>query len=294
MIHLIVNPTAGRGRGERFLEAVLAEFRAAGVEAIVARSESAGEARRIAATVPPGGTLVVVGGDGSLHEVLPELLARRLTLGILPAGSGDDFAFALGIARHDPIAAARTVLAGATRLVDVGMVNGTPFLNAFGSGFDAQVAVEVLRAPALFRDKARYLYGIVRAMAAFRLQPLELELEDATGALHHHRGPSLLVSVQNGPRGGGSFLFAPGAQVDDGLFDVLVAGAFGRLGTLAILGKVMRGAHEGHPEIVRFAARRLRVRWPQPMPGHGEGELLEAAAEFEVSLLPQALSVLAP
>ena len=291
---MIVNQNAGGGRSARFLPDVLAAFRAAGYDPTVWQSSSPAAAQALAAQVPVGGTLVVVGGDGSLHSVLPQALEQRLRVGLIPAGSGDDVAYALGIPRHNPLKAVETILAGRHRAVDVGLVNGTPFINAFGSGFDAHVAWEVQRAPRLLRDRGRYLYGIARAMALFRLQPLELEFEGADGAIHEHRGPALLVSVQNGPRGGGSFLFAPGAQVDDGLLDVVVAGAFGRIGTLAILGQVMRGAHEGHPEVFRFGAKRLTVRWPQVMPAHAEGELLESAAQFEVLMLPAALQVLAP
>jgi diacylglycerol kinase (ATP) len=293
-IHLLVNPLAGRGRAIAQLRTVADGLRANGREVVELRTEYAGHARTLVEVVPAGGTVVALGGDGTVHELLPACLARDLQLGVVPAGSGDDFAFALGIGRTDPAAAVATVLAGRERRVDVGLVNGEPFVNAFGTGFDADVARRVLAAPRQFRGLGRYLYGILGAMRAFHLAEARLELDDGAGRRLAFAGRSLLVAVQNGPRGGGSFLFAPGAALDDGSFDVLVAGDFGRLGTLGILPRVMRGTHEGHPRVWRFAARALTLTWSRPMAAHAEGESLPAETRYEVSLRPRALRVLAP
>jgi len=294
VVHLVVNPTAGRGRGLPHVEAAAAALRAAGHEVAVHRSEAPGHAAALARSVPRGGTIVAVGGDGTVHELLPACLAGDLRLGVIPAGSGDDFAYALGLPRHDPPAAVAAIVAGRERRVDVGLVNGEPFVNAFGSGFDADVARRMAAAPGPVRGLGRYLYGVVSAMRDFRLSRVHIEVEEDAGPRVAFAGPALLVSVQNGPRTGGSFLFAPGARPDDGLLDVLVAGDFGRLGTFGILPKVMRGAHLGHPKVHRFPARALTLSWSTPMPAHAEGELLRPAERYEVRLRPGALRVLAP
>lgn len=294
MVHLIVNPSAGRGRGLAHLDAVVAALRADGRELIVLRSESAGHARTLVEAVPDGGTVVAMGGDGTVHELLPACLARDLRLGVVPCGSGDDFAFAVGIPRHDPLAAVATVLAGRERRVDVGLVDGHPYVNTFGSGFDADVARRVIAAPLYVRGLGRYLYGILSAMRDFSLAEVRVELEDASGRRIAFEGPALMVSVQNGPRAGGSFLLAPGAAPDDGDLDVIVAGAFGRLGTLGILPKLMRGAHLGDPKVHRFAARAVTLTWSRPMPVQMEGEIQPPRDRFEVALRPRALRLLAP
>ena len=293
-LHLLVNPAAGGGRGQRHVEAVVAGLRAGGRDVSVLHSAHAGHAPSLAQTVPRGGTLVAMGGDGTVHELLPACLARDLCLGVVPSGSGDDFAYALGLDRRDPAAAVVTVLAGHERRVDVGVVDGEPFVNAFGAGFDADVARRVLAAPARLRGLGRYLYGVAAALRDFRLAQVRIELDAGDGRRLAFDGRALLVAVHNGPRAGGSFLFAPGAAQDDGSLDVLVAGAFGRLGTLAVLPRVMRGTHLGHPRIHRFAARAVTLSWSVPMPAHAEGEPLAAATHFEVGLRPQALRVLGP
>jgi diacylglycerol kinase (ATP) len=292
--HLIVNPSAGRGRGLVHLDAVIEALTAGGRPLEVLRSETAGHARRLVDAVPDGGTVVAMGGDGTVHELLPACLARDLQLGVVPCGSGDDFAFALGIPRDDPRAAVATVLAGHERRVDVGLVDGHPFVNTFGSGFDADVARRVLAAPLYVRGLGRYLYGILTAMRDFSLATVRIEVEDADGRRTAFEGPALMVGVQNGPRAGGSFLLAPGASVEDGFLDVMVAGDFGRLGTLGILPKLMRGAHLGHPKVSRFGARAVTLTWSRPMPVQMEGEIQPPRARFEVALRPRVLRVLAP
>lgn len=294
MTHLIVNPSAGRGRGLVHLDAVIEALTADGRPLEVLRSETAGHARSLVDAVPAGGTVVAMGGDGTVHELLPACLARDLRLGVVPCGSGDDFAFALGIPRDDPFAAVATILAGHERRVDVGVVDGHPFVNTFGSGFDADVARRVLAAPHYLNGLGRYLYGIVTAMRDFSLATVRVEVEDADGRRTAFEGPALMVAVQNGPRAGGSFLLAPGASVEDGLLDIVVAGAFGRLGTLGILPKLMRGAHIGHPKVSRFPARAVTLTWSRPMPVQMEGEIQPPRARFEVELRPRALRVLAP
>jgi len=294
VVHLVVNPSAGRGRGLAHLDAVVAGLRADGRELTVLRSESAGHARTLVDGVPDGGTVVAMGGDGTVHELLPACLARDLRLGVVPCGSGDDFAFAVGIPRHDPLAAVATVLAGHERRIDVGLVDGHPYVNTFGSGFDADVARRVIAAPLYVRGLGRYLYGILSAMRDFSLAEVRVELEDGAGRRVVFEGPALMVSVQNGPRAGGSFLLAPGASPDDGDLDVIVAGAFGRLGTLGILPKLMRGAHLGSPKVHRFAARSLTLTWSRPMPVQMEGEIQPPRDRFEVALRPRALRLLAP
>jgi diacylglycerol kinase (ATP) len=291
MLHLVVNPVAGRGRVLPHLDGLVRSLEAAGLATTVHRTERPRHATQIVMALPPGAVPVAVGGDGTVHEVAAACLHRGLAMGIVPSGSGDDFAFALGMDRFDVEAAARTLADGAVRHVDVGMVAGEAFVNAFGTGFDADVARRVEHAPAWYRGLGRYLYGIVTAMRDFALRDVRVEVDGREA----YAGPSLLVGVQNGPRAGGSFLFAPSACPDDARFDVVVAGSFGRLGTLGVLPRVMRGTHLTHPRIHAVRGQQVRVRWSNPVVAHVDGEVFERPAEaFEVELRAAALAVLAP
>ncbi len=289
MLHLIYNPIAGRGRASAALVDTRAFLEAHGVPYRVLATGAPGHATRLAAGTPADATVVAVGGDGTAHEVAKACIGSGRTLGVLPVGSGDDFAFALGMRRADLQGALERLVAGNARRVDTGIVNGEPFINAAGVGFDADVATRVAASPRPLKGFAAYLWAVLTALGALDAAPVEVWVDDALV----YTGRSLLVSTQLGPRTGGSFLFAPGASIDDGLFEVLVAGGLGRIGTLRLLPRVMRGAHLGHPAVHLFHGRRVRLVWERQQPGHVEGEPLPAAREFRLELAPASLRVLA-
>lgn len=289
MLHLIYNPVAGRGRAAAALSATRAFLELRQLDHRILTTEARGHATRLARETPHDAIVVAVGGDGTAHEVARACVGGSRTLGVLPVGSGDDFAFALGLPRNDLRGALERLATGATRQVDAGRVNGEPFINAAGIGFDADVARRVAAAPGVLRGTGAYLWAVVTGLAALDPAPVAVEID---GAEVFH-GRSLLVSTQIGPRTGGSFLFAPDACVDDGLFEVVVAAGLSRAGTLALLPRVMRGAHLGHPAVHLFRGRRVRLRWERAQPGHVEGEALPEAATFELESLPGALRVIA-
>lgn len=288
--HLIVNPVAGRGFALRARAQVEAFFAARGLPLGVHVTERPGHARLLAAALPGDARVLALGGDGTLHEVAGACLGTERVIGVLPAGSGDDFAEALGIRHHDLAGALEVVVAGETAWVDSGRVNGQPFFNALGTGFDADVAYAVRQAPKLFKEKNAYYYAILRTLRRLEAVEVEVEVDGAT----LYQGPALVVAVQNGPRVAGAFRFAPQASVTDGLLDVVVAGRFGRLSTLGVLARVLRGTHLEHPRVHHAQARRISVRWARPRVAHMEGELVVASARFEVEVCARSLRVFVP
>ncbi len=296
-MRLIFNPTAGKGRARKALTVATAFLDARNVRYAVDSTDYPGHATELAAATDPGSTVVALGGDGTVHEVVKGLLQRGTpenrmggrVLGVLPLGSGDDFAFSLGIDRRDLPGALERLVAGARKDVDLGFVNGEPFVNAMGTGFDAEVAQRVRKSPRLLPGLAGYLYSVVATLAILDCPPAQVRVD---GRLVHD-GPALLIGAQNGPRTGGSFVFAPAAVNDDGLFDVLIADRLTRLGTMRLLPLVMRGKHVGHPAVALHRGRRLHIDWDSARPGHADGEPLPLSASYELELLPAALPVIA-
>lgn len=288
MYHLIVNPEAGRGRALALLPAVEAFLKRQRWPYQRYVTAKQGDATDIAAQLPADAQLLVLGGDGTLHEAALACVNTGRTVGILPGGSGDDFAFGLGVPR-DPLAVLARLSPERTRRVDVGQVNGIPFVNVFGVGFDADIAAAIREAPRFIKGSAAYLYTILRQLSRLQVQQVEVAVDGQTV----YSGPSLLVTTQNGPRSGGSFRFAPEARIDDGLLDVVVVGAFQRLSTVMMLPRVIRGTHLSHPRVKLFRGRRIELRWEQPRPGHTEGELVAPERCFSIELLPGALKVFA-
>lgn len=287
-MHFVVyNPMAGRGRARRALAVAEAYLVEHAMPYRVLTTTRRGHASELVDELPRDAAILVIGGDGTTHEVARACVGGDRTLGVIPSGSGDDFAFALGIDRHDPRTALDRIRLGRVRTVDVGTANGEPFVNALGAGFDADVAAHVEDAPPIFHGLAAYLYALVMALKDFRLAEARVEVD---GALVHD-GPALLVSAQNGPRTGGSFLIAPEAEPDDGLLDILVAGRFTRAGALAILPRLMRGAHLDHPEVLAVRGARASVTWSAPRTFHMEGEVFMPRDAFDIGVRPGALRV---
>ncbi len=290
MYYLIFNPNAGRGRSKALLGQAQTFFEKHRLPFTVLTTERPKHATELVCQLPINAVVLSLGGDGTLHEIVNGCVHTQRTVGILPAGSGDDFAFALGLERHDIQQALEVIKRGKTKIVDTANVNGETFINAFGVGFDADVGYGIYTAPKFLKERNAYFYAIFATLS--RLESILVNVTIDNEQVFN--GPSLLVSTQNGPRTGGSFLFAPDAKVDDGFLDVVIAGNFGRLGTLNILPKVLKGTHVGHPKIKILRGKEVRLEWARPRPGHMEGELLKPATTFDIRVQAASLRVFVP
>ena len=290
MYYLIANPTAGRGRTLRALPQVQAFFAERSLPLTTLLTESPGHATVLANALPDDATILSLGGDGTLCEIVRACIGNRRTVGVLPGGTGNDFAFALGLERYDLARGLEVVSNGHIRSVDIAEVNGIPFVNALGLGFPAEVAQAAQRAPRFLVGPGVYLYAIFSVLSRLKTPHVEVVVDGQP----FYGGPALLVSVQNGPSTAGGFLFAPQADLDDGRLDVVVATDLSRWGTVKLLPKVLKGRHLGHTNVVMAKAKQLSVRWSQPRPGHMDGEVLPPESTFEVRLRSAALRVLAP
>ena len=285
---LILNPVAGRGRSLQALGTALSFFKQHEIAITVLKTEYAGHATALVKTLPNDATVLSLGGDGTLHEIAASCIHTQRTIGILPAGSGDDFAYALGIERNNLQQSLDIIKNGQIKIVDTATVNGIPFINAFGVGFDADVAYGIYNAPKFLKERNAYLYSVLSTLGKLKNIPVEVTIDHKKV----FEGPALLISTQNGPRTGGSFYFAPRAKLDDGLLDIVVAGKFGRLGTLSILPKVMKGTHVNHPKVFMFQGKEILLKWQTARPGHMEGQLLEVNDRFHIQIQPKSLKVL--
>lgn len=287
---VIVNPTAGRGRAQRIWHHLQTEHRDLPSMCTLAP----GHARTAAADAVQRGVerIVAIGGDGTLSEVAHSLVGTPVALGVVPAGSGNDFSRALGVPRS-PAEAVHLALHGSTRAVDMGRVDIAGqerwFVNVAGCGFDAEV-VRRTHATKRLGGTLAYLLGLLRTLSLFRPCPLRISVD---GRSFSQR--ALSVAVANGPRYGGGMHIAPGARVDDGLFNVCVIGDVSPLQILSMLPRVYPGTHGDHPAVDMFQCRELHIE-PSAAPNascQADGELIGALpATFTVH--PGALQCVTP
>lgn len=283
----IVNPKAGRGRSGRAwprLERRLAEL---GVDYSVHVTHSPGHAEELARTHAGAGAVVAVGGDGTGSEVAAGLRGKANPFGILPAGTGNDYCRWIGMGTDLDVALER-LLAAAPRRVDAGLINGRGFINVAGIGFDAEVAAEVNRLPKYFGGTVPYVFALLKLLSRFRPVPVRCVADG-----REIRTNALLIAVAIAGCYGGGMRIAPEARLDDGQFDVVIAGDLSRRETIAALPRLYKGTHLSLPKISWFRAREVTVEAEAPVAYHADGEPLgRVPVRFECQ--PRALSVLAP
>jgi len=295
---VILNPTAGKGRGAR-IEGELQRYLLENKLAFdLARTSARGHATELAAQAASDGyeTVVAVGGDGTSNEVVNGLLAaadgaHTAALGLIPVGSGSDFAYSLGVPT-DLEAACRHLAKSSIRAVDAGRVTldgAAPryFDNTVGVGFDAIVTYEALKVKRL-RGLALYLPVVLKTVFLYGKAPnVTIEHDAASLSL-----PAMMVCTGNGSREGGGFFVTPDARPDDGLFDVCIVRELGRLATLSMIPLFMKGTHTDRDPVKMIRTKRLKVSSPDELIIHVDGEMLcTDGHELEIELLPGRLRV---
>jgi len=285
----IVNPVAGSGRGRRVWEAVLGHLQATETAYEVEFTRSPGAATELARRAVESGhrRIVALGGDGTLSEVVRGIAGSDVTLGLVPGGTGNDFVRSLSIPR-DPVAATHIALGPHSRAVDLPRVNGMPFLNVAGVGFDAEVAAEMNRRRSRLQGAIPYLLTVLRMLTQYRNTPVQMELDG-----QRMEAAILLVAVGNGRYCAGGMKILPEAAVDDGLFDVCIAADLTRLETLGALCRVYGGSHIGLPKVTCTRARRVKITSDTPLCVQADGELV-GQVPVTLELAPQALRVATP
>ncbi len=311
-IQVILNPHARRGAAAGLKPQVLQALHAHGLEFDLVETTGPGDAVRLAREACDAGytTIVVVGGDGTIHEAVNGIQQAGagpddVTLGIVPAGSGNDFIKMLDLVPNDLARACERIARGRTQVVDIGCLKtlitqdgahsavGTTqpryFVNALGIGFDALVALETYKITWL-TGLPLYLVAVIRALALHYDTPhMDIGLDG-----RRISQATTLVAIGNGRCQAGGFWLTPDAEVDDGQFDLAIARRLSRFGILRLLPEAMQGTHVDKEPVTMARARRVTIRTASPLPVQADGEILATAATYlEVEVVPRRLRVFA-
>jgi diacylglycerol kinase (ATP) len=285
-IAVLVNPTAGRGRGRRTAAIALPRLREAGCCVQVLEGRDADEASDLARGAVARGvdTLLVCGGDGLVHLALQHLAGTDTSLGVIASGTGNDVARYLGVPRHDPQAAADLVVRNRTRTIDLAVTGGVHFVTVLAAGFDSKVN-ERANAMAWPKGQMRYNLATLAELRVFEPMPYTLELD---GVAHHL--DAMLVAVGNGPSFGGGLRITHGALLDDGLLDVVVIRPMSKAKLVRTYPRLFTGSHVGIAEYEHHRVRQVTVAAPGVV-GYADGERI-GALPLTVDVVPRALKVL--
>lgn len=292
-ITLFVNPTAGRGRGARAALPAASALRDAGfaVRTVLGDDPQDALARARAAIEEGTGALIAVGGDGMANLALQAVVGTGTPFGLVAAGTGNDFARALGMPLRDPAAAGRMIAdalrCGRVRDVDLGRIGEHWFGAVLASGFDSRVndRGNRMRLPL---GRLKYDVAMVAELAAFRPLPYRITLDGG----EVREVEATLVAVGNGPSYGGGMRICPGADLTDGLFDVTVVGECSRATLLRVYPRVYRGTHVGHPAITVLRAASVELA-AEDVTGYADGEPV-GPLPLTARCVPGALRVVGP
>lgn len=288
---VLLNPRAAGGRAASLAAPIRAWLAHHAPEVLLIESDSIERSRAALQCLPRSSRVALVGGDGTLHHMLPVLLTHRLALGVVPMGGGNDTARALGVHTLPWDRALALALNGPTRRMDVGELllprGRVPFISSLAVGFDAAVGARAIGGPRWLDGLPRYLWATFAELAALRHHTLRVRADAALV----HDGRALFTSVFNTPTYGSGMQAMPPARIADAKLDLLVAGDFGRLGVLGMLPRLLRGRHLGHRRIATHRLQSLEIDSDRPLPVAADGEPIEATRRLEVRVRASAIAV---
>ncbi len=299
---VILNPHANRGDSKHKIDAGLQALSHSWLDFDVELTEHRGHAAEIAERATRDGIDIIVaaGGDGTVNEVANGILRAwegkeghaPTALGLLPIGSGNDFAGGLGLDMGLQDAIDR-LHRGHTRVIDVGCIEPASepsryFVNVMGGGLDARINIEAQKIKRL-RGSAIYLVAIIKTILIYYRTPqTTLRLDDGTIVF-----PMLMTLVANGPRLGGGFICAPDANHNDGLFDLCIVRKTTRLDMLRMIPKFMKGKHVGHPKVTMARTSSIEIDCPDGIPSQADGEVIgNHVKSMKVSIIPDRLKII--
>jgi len=228
--------------------------------------------------------LIIVGGDGTINEAINGL-AYDIPVGILPAGTGDDFVkmVELGKTLDEQI---HTAIHGAVRSIDLGICNDRKFVNGIGIGFDGQIVEDMIskRVP-LLKGHAAYYYHVLRILGGYREKTFDYQLDEES-----YSKELILLTIGNGSTFGGGFKLMPEAKIDDGLLEVCEIGRLSGLRRFLNIHKLSNGSHGSMSMVNHYQAKQVVIDENPLLFAHIDGERL-GNPPFDIRVVPKALQL---
>jgi diacylglycerol kinase (ATP) len=291
---VLLNPHSAGGKAATLLEPIRLWLAQNSPELALEMPDSVLNARSLVDSMPPASRVVVVGGDGTINQLLPSLLKGGHTMVLVPFGSGNDTARALGLHSMSWQQALAHGQSGATSQIDVGLAeldNGSsvPFISSLTTGFDSSVGLRAINGPKWLRGLPRYLLATVRELVNFRTWRMDVSVDGE----HVHSGRALFASTLNTRTFGAGMPAVPHARIDDGRLNLLLAGDVSLLQTLLLLPRLLVGKHLSHPKVRTQPFQTMQIEAATPAPIAADGEYLGLSRRITVSVQVGQLAVVA-
>ena len=253
---LAINPASGRGRAQRQAKLAGEYFRSRDIDVREIEGSSLQDFRKkllICLDSEEVSGVIALGGDGFIHEIIQHLVSRDIPLGVIPCGTGNDFARSIGVFDLPFSRQLELIEKHDATHIDLGTVQDQWFAAILSSGFDALVndRANSMRWP---RGRMRYNIAMIENLIALRPHSYRIRVDE-----RYLEVQATLVTVANGSSYGGGMKVCPDASITDGLFDVMVLGRVSRIELLKVFPKVYRGGHVGHPAVTFYRCNEIEI-----------------------------------
>ena len=267
-ILVIVNPMAGGGRTLRLLPKIRHWLSESPHEFSFNTTRSPDEMRSEIMKAPAQGinALLLIGGDGTVHQALPAIAETNIPFGFLPCGRGNDFARNIGL--PSKLQKSCSLPSNPSfHQVDLPRINNIPFVAVAYVGFDAEVNELANEGKGYFGGTLGYIVCVTKALKSFKPFEVEITIDGDTW-----RERVMMVTVANAPFYGGGMKIAPDANMNDGLLNICIVKEISKLELLWEFPKVFKGTHIYHPRIMMKSGRRIRLTSDEPRNIYADGE----------------------
>lgn len=297
-IKVILNPYANRWGAKEKVGAVEAALTAVPLhyDLVITDKPQVGIQVARQAALDGYDAVIAAGGDGTISEIVNGLMQASsaeptVPLGIIPIGSANDFSKMVNLP-DDIIGAVQVIAAGYTRAIDVGEIQLPDRVHYFNNNsavaMEPMITLEHIKIKRI-SGELRYYVALLKGIIKLKAWQMRLTWDDG-----RYEGPTYLLSLCNSPRTGG-FMMAPGALVDDGRFDFVLAPEVSKATVVAILLRLLKGVHVAHPQVTFKRTSRLTIESQPGTPLHADGEILgTAVSSITYQVLPGKLTLFSP
>ena len=289
MIELICNPAAHSGKAAKTLKQITDILDKRGAAYNVNFTSEPKDATAIAKKLSEAGaeTIVAVGGDGTIHEILNGLDTEKTSLGIIPCGSGNDFIAAANIP-SDIEKAIDLILDGTPKPTDYMVCGGVRGLNIIGTGIDVDILKRCKKSKIL-RGKLQYVVSLVISLIKFKFYKFYIHKDEGEPI----KKEALIACVGNGSQFGGGIRMCPGASVDDGALDFVIAGKLKKIKIPHAFIKLMQGKILEQDFTFKEMTEKVKITFDEPVTIQIDGELYDGL-DFDLSIVKGGLKLYRP
>jgi len=286
-IKFIINPAAGNGEAKNTINLIHSKLEDTGLEYSISISGFVGDVERISVEAVENGytDIVAVGGDGTVLEAFNGLFNKDVNLGLIPAGTGNDFVKMININKNFEEAIDK-IIEGNTKIIDIGVVNDTHFLNVVGMGIDGEIVKKTEQVKKIIKGSPAYIYSTFSTLINYKCKNVRIEID---GEIYNRK--VYLVAVGNGKYFGGGMMVTPGAELDSENFEIVIINEMTRSKFAILFRKVFSGNHVHEDPVEVFYGKNVKIISEDPLMVNADGNIIgESVANIHI--LPKAQRII--